>query len=98
MEMNLERLAEIGSGGALPDEPPGWIWTVYPVRSADPMVAVGHSGNQPKARAAVEKVLLSPDANGAFGVVIGPDWTQDYCRRSADGGFAWRPLGGSDAD
>jgi hypothetical protein len=73
------------------DDADGWIWTVYPVHSSDPMVAVGHSGNGDKAREQVEHSLLSA-AHSAFGVVIGPRGEQELCRRNGDGGFAWRPL------
>lgn len=73
------------------DDGPGWIWTVYPVHSSDPMVAVGHSGNKGKARAQVEQ-SLGESGNSAFGVVIGPRGEQELCRRNGEGGYAWRPL------
>ena len=75
------------------EEPPGWIWTTYPVHSSDPMVAVGHAGNEARARARVEESLRESN-NSAFGVVLGPGGQQEMCRRATGGGFAWRPMPG----
>lgn len=85
--------ADAGSSGGLEfDDVPGWIWTVYPVDSADPMVSLGHAGNQARAREHVEGVLARA---GAWGVVIGPRGEHLLCRRNGSGGFAWRPMFGT---
>lgn len=81
--------------GATPDQPddgPGWIWTVYPSHSSDPMVAIGHSGTRAKARAQTEGQMLTR-VNAAFGLIIGPRGEQEVCRRTGDGGFRWLPFG-----
>jgi hypothetical protein len=68
---------------------PGWIWTVYPPHSSDPMVEVGHSANEARARRRAEEGLAK---NGAFAVVIGPRGEQMVCRRNTNAGFHWRSL------
>jgi hypothetical protein len=74
------------------DDGPGWIWTVYPMTSTDPMVGVGHSGTEDKAKEAAEHQMLSrPDA--PFAIVIGPLGQHETARRTRDGGFRWRRLG-----
>lgn len=77
------------------NEAAGWIWTVYPRRSSDPMVSVGHSGAEDSARRHVEEQLAElPFA--AFGVVIGPGGRHWSCRRTNARGFRWAPLFGDD--
>jgi hypothetical protein len=70
---------------------PGYIWTVYPHSSDEPMVALGHSGREQAARERVESELATID-NAAWGVVIGPGGLHDVCRRNVSGGFHWAPL------
>jgi hypothetical protein len=70
---------------------PGYIWTVYPQSSGEPMVSLGHSKQEQTARARVETELATVD-NAAWGVVIGPGGLHDVCRRNASGGFCWAPL------
>jgi hypothetical protein len=70
---------------------PGYIWTVYPYSSDEPMVSLGHSEQERTARECVENVLATVD-NSAWGVVIGPCGLHDVCRRNASGGFHWAPL------
>ncbi len=50
---------------------PGYIWTVYPRNSDEPMVSIGHSEREQTARDRVESELTTVD-NSAWGVVIGP--------------------------
>lgn len=72
---------------------PGWIWTVYPRSSDAPMVALGHSGREERARAEVEKSLGENTQLSSFGIVIGPGGRQDVCRRTVtEGEFSWRPM------
>lgn len=70
---------------------PGYIWTVYPHNSDEPMVSFGHSEQGQTARECVETKLATID-NSAWGVVIGPGGLHDVCRRNASGGFHWAPL------
>jgi hypothetical protein len=70
---------------------PGYIWTVYPQNSDEPMVSIGHSGKEQAAREHVESELTTVD-NAGWGVVIGPGGMHDVCRRNGSGGFHWTPL------
>lgn len=69
----------------------GFIWDVYPSITSLPMIAQGHSGEEGRARAAVEQVLIG-EKNAGWGVVIAPWGETHVCRRNRDGGFAWQPL------
>lgn len=69
----------------------GWIWTVYPVHSSDPMVANGQAPNQERARARVEESMTEA-AHAAFGAVLGPGGQHELCRRTTGGEFSWRPM------
>jgi hypothetical protein len=69
----------------------GYIWTVYPQNSSDPMVSLGHNGQEQAARICVE-VELATVESAAWGVVIGPGGMHDVCRRNGSGGFHWAPL------
>ena len=70
---------------------PGYIWSVYPQSSDEPMVSLGHSGLEHVARERVETELATVD-DSSWGVVIGPGGLHDVCRRDAAGGFHWTPL------
>jgi hypothetical protein len=73
------------------DGHPGYIWTVYPRRSDEPMVSLGHCQHERVARERVESELAKVD-DSAWGVVIGPGGMHDVCRRTGEDGFHWSPL------
>lgn len=80
-EAEAEAVAEVPDG-------PGWIWTVYPAVSSDPMVANGHSPTMMRACKCAEESL----EDGVFAVVLGPRGESMVCRRTTSGGFHWSPL------
>lgn len=73
------------------DGHPGYIWTVYPCSSDEPMVSLGHTEREETARELVESELANID-NSSWGVVIGPGGMHDVCRRTGTGSFHWSPL------
>jgi hypothetical protein len=75
----------------------GWVWTVYPRTSSDPVVAIGHSGTEDRAKAAAEHEMLSRP-NAPFAIVIGPRGEHETGTRTRDGGFHWRLMFAADAD
>jgi hypothetical protein len=70
---------------------PGYIWTVYPQSSDDPMVSLGHTEQELAAREHVESELATVE-HSAWGVVIGPGGRHDVCRRSGPKTYKWSPL------
>lgn len=65
---------------------------MYPRVSSYDIIAVGHSGNQYRARTMVATALEQEPDHSAWGVVIGPGGQHEVGRRDDAGGVSWRSM------
>ncbi len=72
---------------------PGWIWTIYPAHSTEPMVAVGQSGNIEQACARAAEALA---ISGVFATVVGPRGEMLKGLKNTGGGVIWKSLHAED--
>jgi hypothetical protein len=85
--MYLHPLGPLG-----PVRSPAWVWEILPRSSTMPMVAMGITDKEDKARRQVEAIVLDEHDTAAYGLLITPAGHHEACLRTRDGGTHWKEL------
>lgn len=67
-----------------------WLWEVQPRDSEAPLIGLGVSDAEYRARAALEDTLERYHDDAAYGIMHGPKCIKWRCTRGIHGGFVWR--------
>ena len=74
------------------EEPPAYIWAVYPALSRLPLVDWGTAATAGDAREEAEHVMTQRPEESAFAVILAQDSDDTIGRSTSAGAYRWMPC------